>query len=157
MASLIGQTPAPRRVSGPRDEGMRTARGCYDHIAGRLGVAIADRLVEDGALELDLASGTGTITGRAAGSLGRLGLRMDDATGTRRMRPACRPCLDWSERRPHVAGRLGAAILAHCVASGWLRRHPSGRALEITPPGAAALSDWLGAARWAAVERPPGR
>jgi len=154
MQLAVGQSPAARRVApGPRDERLRTARSCYDHVAGRLGVAIADRLLADGAVELDLAAGTGKLTDRAAASLARLGLRLEDATGTRRMRAVCRPCLDWSERRHHVSGRLGTAILAHCVASGWLRRRPSERALEITRPGAAALRDWLGPARWRAVEQ----
>lgn len=158
MQLAVDRAPAgPRVVPGPRDERLRTARRCYDHIAGRLGVAIADRLLDDGAVALDLDAGTGEITARAAASLGRMGMAMDHATGAAGMRAVCRPCLDWSERRHHVSGRLGAAILAHCIASGWLRRRAADRALEITPPGAAALRDWLGTARWHAVERPPAR
>lgn len=144
---------APGLVPGPRDERLRTARSCYGHIAGRLGVAIADCLIEARAVRLDLAAGTGELTDLAAESLARFGLRIDDATGVRRTRARCRPCLDWSERRHHVSGRLGSAILAHCVASGWLRRRPSDRALDITPSGAAALRNWLGPARRRVVEQ----
>jgi len=63
-------------------------------------------------------------------------------------RPHCRPCLDWSERRMHLAGRLGALICQHCLDSGWLLRGAGTRALTITPRGAIALRDGLGHTRW---------
>jgi DNA-binding transcriptional ArsR family regulator len=139
MQLAVRQADAPRPVAvGPRDAALRRARTCYDHIAGRLGVAIA----------FDDEAG-GRVTVRAAAVLRPLGLAVPQAGPARR--PPCRPCLDWSERRPHVAGRLGAMLCVHCVDSGWLRRVPGSRALEVTPQGAVALRDWLGMERWSAV------
>jgi len=142
-------TPAPGAhravVTGPRDAALRTARTCYDHLAGRLGVAIAAHLLHEGAIAFDGEEG-GRVTGRAAALLQPLGLALPELPAARR--PACRPCLDWSERRPHLAGRLGTLLCAHCLDSGWLRRLPGSRALQITPPGARVLRDWLGLARW---------
>lgn len=133
---------------GPRDTALRQARTCYDHIAGRLGVAIAGHLLEHGAIAFDDEAG-GRVMAHAAAVLRPLGLEVQEA-GTAR-RPLCRPCLDWSERRPHVAGRLGALLCVHCLERGWLRRAQGSRALDITPAGAVALRDWLGVARWGEV------
>src|SRR5215468_1375855 len=93
--------------TGPRNEAMRRARTCYDHLAGRLGVAIADALVARGCIEIDDEGGV--ITEAGAAFFHRTGIVLPDAGGRTR-RWLCRPCLDWSERRPHLAGRLGAAI-----------------------------------------------
>lgn len=141
---------APRRVVvGPRDAALRAARTCYDHLAGRLGVAIADHLVVSGAVVFDDEAGAGHVTDRVADVLRGLGLDADAAVAGRASgRPHCRPCLDWSERRMHLAGRLGALICHHCLEQGWLLRGQGTRALTITPPGALALRDWLGTARW---------
>lgn len=136
-------------VVGPRDAALRTARTCYDHIAGRLGVAIAGRLLDEGAMVFDDEAGSGHTTDRAAPALQRLGLGAAALAGsTTGRRPHCRPCLDWSERRMHLAGRLGAMICQHGLDSGWLLRGQGTRALAITPRGAAHLRDWLGHARW---------
>jgi DNA-binding transcriptional ArsR family regulator len=130
----------PRRVAtGPRDAQMRLARTCYDHLAGRLAVALADALVARGALELSPEAAALTEAGGAF--LGRLGIAPDPARGTRLF---CRPCLDWSERRPHLAGALGAALCAHCFDRGWVRRREGGRALLVTPEGWRGLSDTFG-------------
>lgn len=152
MQLAVRQAPAPRPVAvGPRDAALRQARTCYDHIAGRLGVAIAAHLLEQGAIAFDDEAG-GQVTERAEAVLRPLGLAPQEAfaAGTAR-RPLCRPCLDWSERRPHMAGRLGAMLCVHCLDRGWLRRAAGSRALEITPQGAVALRDWLGVARWSEV------
>ncbi len=149
--------PPPAVVAGPRDAALRMARTCYDHLAGRLGVAMADHLLEEGAIVFDSEEG-GRATDRAAAVLSRLGLEAAvalDGGGSRR--PVCRPCLDWSERRPHLAGRIGALICAHCLDRGWLSRSGGSRALDITPRGAAALRDVLGVARWAEVVEPADR
>lgn len=149
MQLAVRQADAPRPMAlGPRDAALRRARTCYDHIAGRLGVAIAAHLLEEGAIAFDDEAG-GRVTARATAVLRPLGLAVPQAGPARR--PPCRPCLDWSERRPHVAGRLGAMLCVHCVDSGWLRRVPGSRALEVTPQGAVALRDWLGMERWSAV------
>lgn len=144
MELAADQAPPLRRVAtGPRDEALRTARTCYDHIAGRLGVAIAQRLVEAGAVVFD--GDAGQVTERAADCLAPLGLAWPMAAAASRQ-PACRPCLDWSERRAHVGGRLGRLLCSHCLSQGWLRRQAGSRALEATPPGVMALRAWLGPA-----------
>lgn len=145
--------PAPRRmVVGPRDAALRTARTCYDHIAGRLGVAITEHLLAEGAMAFDGDAG-GHVTEQAAAVLQRLGLdgETDPGVAGSGKRPYCRPCLDWSERRMHVAGKLGAMICSHCLGQGWLLRRSDTRALQITPGGAVALRNWLGHARWNGV------
>ena len=131
----------PRRVrTGPRDETMRRARTCYDHFAGRLGVAIADALIAGGAIEF--GEEAGLVTDRGLEALAEAGISVEpSACGSRRAssRPLCRPCLDWSERRPHVAGALGAAICSHFMEHHFVRRIGGTRALEIMPAGFEAL------------------
>jgi hypothetical protein len=121
---------------GPRDVALRTARTCYDHLAGRLGVALADALVAGGYAEL--ASDAGLVTDAGIQLLARMGIDVDALLarrGKRAPRVLCRPCLDWSERRPHLAGVVGAAICAHSFQNGWIRRIPASRAVAITPKG----------------------
>ncbi|WP_284427510.1 helix-turn-helix transcriptional regulator [Acidovorax sp. SUPP1855] len=158
MQLAAGQASPARPVAvGPRDAALRRARTCYDHIAGRLGVAVAEHLLQEGAIVFDAEAG-GQVTDRAAAVLGRLGLDLAGPSAgppQRGPRPLCRPCLDWSERRPHLAGRLGALVCAHCLDQGWLVRREGSRALAITPPGAAALQGWLGTARWSGVVQAP--
>lgn len=139
------------RRSGPQDEALRRARTCYDHLAGRLGVAIAHRLAEDRAVIIDIEAGW--VTERAGDSLARLGISVSDLSGAadHSRRPMCRPCMDWSERRLHLAGRLGAAICNECLSRTWLLRNPRSRALEITPPGQIAFRNWLGTDLWNGV------
>lgn len=73
----------------------------------------------------------------------RIGIGLADGSdkASRSSRPICRPCMDWSERRPHVAGKLGAAICTHCLENGWVRRRQGTRALDVTPKGRAALRE----------------
>ena len=151
LASAAGSSPSRLAVRpGPKDEATRMARLCYDHIAGRLGLAIAEQLQDEGAIEFD--GEHGLVTGRLQGALARWGLSLDGAVP--RGRPLCRPCLDWSERKPHVAGRLGALICAHCLDQGWLTRRAGARALAITPGGATKLRDLLGLQAWDRVSSP---
>src|SRR5262249_41476235 len=97
--------------TGPREEAMRRARTCYDHLAGRLGVAIADALVERGHVELGDDAGVTTDAGVAFfASTGVPFPAAAPSSTASTTRPLCRPCLDWSERRPHLAGQLGAAL-----------------------------------------------
>lgn len=147
---------APKRSSvrdGPKDESLRWARTCYDHLAGRLGVAIANKLADDQAVVIE--SDSGWVTERAAESLGGLGLGVAVTELLEPSNPArrvlCRPCMDWSERRIHLAGRLGAAICTGCLGHGWLLRRPNSRALEITPRGQIALRNWMGLDHWKTV------
>jgi DNA-binding transcriptional ArsR family regulator len=135
----------PAMVVGPREAALRAARTCYDHLAGRLGVALADAMVEAGHVELSGDAGMMTHSGMAL--LGRIGIDLDAIAarrGKHRARILCRPCLDWSERRPHLAGAIGAALCAHCLGAGWLRRGPATRALTVTPKGRQAFRDVFG-------------
>ena len=131
-------------VVGPGDAALRAARTCYDHLAGRLGVAIADRLIAQGAIEFE--DDAGLVTKQGVGLLARIGIALptDRNKAVRSSRPICRPCMDWSERRPHIAGKLGAAIWTHCLEKGWIRQRKGTRALDITPKGRTALKDVFG-------------
>ncbi|HEY7521016.1 MAG TPA: metalloregulator ArsR/SmtB family transcription factor [Methylomirabilota bacterium] len=122
-------------VVGPRDAALRMARTCYDHLAGQLGVAIADALVTRGVIELD--DDGGVVTALGVEFFRGMGLALA-ASSTR---PLVRPCLDWSERRLHIAGKVGAAICRHAVDRRWVRRLTDSRALEITAAGRDALRE----------------
>jgi len=126
--------------TGPRDEALRTARTCYDHFAGRLGVGIADALVDRGCVELDGDGGTVT----EAGQVFLHGFGAAPAPGKRPKRLFCRPCLDWSERRPHLAGAVGIAIACRCFELGWVRKVDGSRAVAITPAGQRGLRQTFG-------------
>jgi len=126
-----------------RAEALRRARTCYDHLAGKLGVRITDALVERGALETD--DGTAFRVGpRAAKVLRPLGVDLEVVAAAPSRRPLARVCIDWTERRPHLAGRLGAALQESLVARGWVVRQPGFRAVRLTPEGEAALRRELG-------------
>ncbi len=128
--------PARQRPLWRGGEALRQARSCYDHMGGRLAVAMADRMVQRSLIVLDEDGGLLTDAGRSFFE----GAGIDLRHGASR-RPFCRPCLDWSERRPHLAGVVGAAILRHALAHGWVQRVRDSRALTISPAGAAALAD----------------
>lgn len=120
--------PARRVAIGPRDNAMCRARTCYDHLAGWLGVAITDALVTQGFVELSADAAQVTASGEAF--FRRQAIVPDGST-----RPSCKPCLDWSERRPHLSGQLGRALCQHCLNKGWVRRREGTRALEISVLG----------------------
>jgi DNA-binding transcriptional ArsR family regulator len=135
VASGLGGE-CPRRVVGPKDAALRAARTCYDHLAGRLGVALADTLVEGG--QVELATDGGMVTEAGIAFFSQIGIDLDSVmtlSGKRSARVLCRPCLDWSERRPHIAGTIGAALCAHSFGKGWIRRNNDTRAVAITPKG----------------------
>jgi DNA-binding transcriptional ArsR family regulator len=130
--------PAPQCCSTWRGgEALRTARTCYDHLAGRLGVALADALQEQGHVALTADGGEVTDAGHAF-------LRGFGAEPVDGKRVFCRPCLDWSERRPHIAGRLGAALAGRCFQLGWIERQRDTRALAITAAGRAGFATQFG-------------
>jgi DNA-binding transcriptional ArsR family regulator len=145
IMQVASESAAARKpvVVGPRDQALRAARTCYDHLAGRLGVALADAMIERGHVEL--ASDAGAITDSGAALLSGLGIDLQAlAAGRRSQRLFCRPCIDWSERRPHLAGAVGAAICSHCFARGWIRRTEGTRAVSVTPKGRQALRESFG-------------
>jgi len=132
-------------VVGPRDAALRTARTCYDHLAGRLGVALMDALGEGGRIEL--ASDGGLVTEAGVAFFDRIGIDIGALTARQGGRPArvlCRPCLDWSERRPHLAGAVGAALCSLSLANGWVRRIDGTRAVAVTPKGERSYCELFG-------------
>lgn len=144
----VSNQPAERAVvrTGPRNEALRKARSCYDHLAGRLGVVITDQLIGSGYIVIEADGGIITDTG--AEFFARTGILPAAGMVPKRLtRPLCRPCLDWSERRPHLAGALGAAIRTHGFTEGWLRRIDGTRAVAVTPKGTMALANVFGI-RW---------
>jgi len=139
-ASAAGQALRPQRavVTGPRDKAMRAARTCYDHLAGQLGVRLADALGERGYVELSDEGGAVTETGMEF--FRSFGLDLGPAPA----RVYCRPCLDWSERRLHIGGTLGAKLAARCFALNWIRRNSESRAVTVTPAGERGFRETLG-------------
>jgi DNA-binding transcriptional ArsR family regulator len=132
--------PEPTRATTWRGgEALRTARTCYDHLAGRLGVALADALTAHG--HVTLGADGGEVTEAGLRFLGEFG-----ATPTAGRRVFCRPCLDWSERRPHLAGRVGAALACRCFELGWIKRQRDTRAVAITNEGREGLRGTFGIA-----------
>ena len=140
VAGSLPPPARPRRI-GPADAAMRAARTCYDHLAGRLGVGIAEAMVARG--QVELVPDGGAVT--AAGQDFLAGLGIAPQPGDAR-RAFCRPCLDWSERRHHLAGRLGAALCTRCFELGWLKRVPQSRAVLVTRAGEAGLRHAFGIA-----------
>ena len=138
--SVLTVSSTGRKVrTGPRDSAMRKARVCYDHLAGEMGVLLFDRLVEldwlkVGADGLDL-----TVKGEQ--SLKEQGVPLDHLKTKRR--PLCRSCLDWSERRQHLAGSLGAALLDQITNRNWARREQGSRIVTFSPEGEMQLRKWL--------------
>ena len=130
---LAERTTKPERRVRIAPE-LRAARTCYDHLAGEFGVALADALIRGGAIALDDATATVTPAGRQL--FASIGLEFEAA---RAQRPVCRPCIDWSERRPHLAGVVGAALAEHAFANGWVRRIDGSRGLDVAQAGRHAL------------------
>jgi len=118
---------------------LANARTCYDHLAGRLGVAVTAAMTDRGMLDQD--SGC-TLTAEGGDWL-ESALGIDVEALGRGRRPMTRICIDWTERRPHLAGAAGAAICTRFHENGWVRRIASGRALLVTPTGQSALRDLL--------------
>ncbi|MGH9694012.1 MAG: ArsR/SmtB family transcription factor, partial [Bryobacteraceae bacterium] len=122
----------PRHQSrSAQDDALRFGRTCYDHLAGTLGVAIADALIAKKYVVLGEEGGAVTPSGRRF--LSQFGAQLVSQSSSRRV--FCRPCLDWSERRYHIAGLVGAEICRCCHERGWLIRKRGSRALSITPEG----------------------
>jgi DNA-binding transcriptional ArsR family regulator len=130
------EVPPRYQPRSARDEALRYARTCYDHIAGRLGVAIAHALTANGHIVLNDDGGEVTDGGREI--LARFGVDFGRAS---RGRIFCRPCLDWSERRYHLAGYVGAEICRRCLALGWFNRERDTRVLQLTALGRAGLAE----------------
>ncbi|WP_082609574.1 helix-turn-helix transcriptional regulator [Bosea sp. Root381] len=135
---LAGGDTARRRLPSRVGEELSRARTCYDHFAGRLGIGIHDALVAGG--HLNIADGGYGLTGSGAAIFGELGIDPARKTGRR---AGLRPCLDWSERRPHLAGSLAAALACRCFEMGWVLRRKDSRAVTLTEEGRAVLAKAL--------------
>ena len=140
LMALAIDGPPRHRPKSRCDEAMARARTCYDHFAGQLGVALADRLSEHGHVVLSDDGGIVTESGRAF--LGDMGVEL--TVPSKSKRAFCRPCLDWSERRWHIGGAVGAALATRCFRAGWTERQRDSRAVTITPSGRDVFEDLFG-------------
>jgi DNA-binding transcriptional ArsR family regulator len=131
LMGLAGRKHAADLDVGPREAGLRYARVCYDHLAGEVAVHLYEQLQREGFI--GMKDGEPFVTSRGEEWCMRLGI---DLAGLRHnRRRLCRSCLDWSERRMHLAGALGAAILKRLLALRYVRRDPSGRVVHVTREG----------------------
>ena len=141
-AMMVAAAPPPIRT-GPRDAAMRRARICYDHLAGEISVAIADAMIARGQIDLGADGAALTEAGRVL--LDQMGVELPPCSEAKGA-IFCRPCLDWSERRHHIAGSVGAALYRSFLSRGWVRRLESSRTVNFTPPGHEALRRYFGIA-----------
>jgi DNA-binding transcriptional ArsR family regulator len=146
IAQMLESISAVAAIAPPRlrpiriDETMRKARMCYDHIAGELGVALADALQAH--RHIELGDDGGVVTDSGETFFNTLGVDLTAARGSRRA--FCRPCVDWSERRAHLAGAVGAALAERLMELRWISRKRDSRALAITPIGWAKIEQTFG-------------
>jgi DNA-binding transcriptional ArsR family regulator len=137
----VALTGPPRFQPKSRlDDKMRHARTCYDHIAGVLGVGLAEAMTARDFVVLGDEAGEVTASGMEF--FNQLGVDLAAAKSKRRV--FCRPCLDWTERRPHIGGAVGAALARRCFDLKWIERVRDTRALAVTPAGHRALMDHFG-------------
>ncbi|HZN76542.1 MAG TPA: winged helix-turn-helix domain-containing protein [Micromonosporaceae bacterium] len=141
LTALFEPVPPPVRSLKDATVANALARGrtCYDHLAGRLGVAVTDAMTDTGLLQQ--TKGFALTDAGLDWLTGTLGI--DAETLHRTRRPLVRGCLDWTERRPHLAGTAGALICRHFLDRRWVVRIGSGRAVRVTPSGRAALRGLL--------------
>jgi DNA-binding transcriptional ArsR family regulator len=134
---LGGRMRAPRPSRAPAR--LRAARTCYDHIAGQLGVMLYERLQARGLIRSNAIDGREQCELSPAGVTTFTGLGVDVAAVRDERRRFAYGCLDWSERRPHLAGALGAALLQTALRRSWVKRDLTGRALSLTRKGRSEL------------------
>jgi DNA-binding transcriptional ArsR family regulator len=143
LESLMGvafRTGAVRLVSSPREPALRKARICYDHLAGEVGVMTYEALLHQGILRTSQKELQVTVIG--VEWFAKLGI--DTQTVAQLRRSFCRPCMDWSERRHHLAGALGAALLTRLGELGWAKRNARSRVISFTPRGQRLFHELLG-------------
>jgi DNA-binding transcriptional ArsR family regulator len=143
LESLMGVAARARSLRtrpGPKEPALRHARVCYDHLAGDLGVGLYDALLQ--ARWLSQRQTEVSLTKRGREGFAALGFDLETAACANR--PLCRACLDWSVRRNHLAGALGAGLLAHIYAQGWARRRSGTRVVEFTTAGERAFRRTFG-------------
>ncbi len=140
IMAVVADAPPRHRPSSKLEDAMRIARTCYDHFAGKLGVGLTDALCAHG--HVSLADEAGEVTESGVAFFDKFGVDLGVARSRRRI--FCRPCLDWTERRPHLGGSVGAALAQRCFDLKWLERMRDGRALIVTPAGRRGLSETFG-------------
>jgi DNA-binding transcriptional ArsR family regulator len=133
---VFSSDAVPASRTGPKEPALRKARICYDHLAGEMGVALYDRMREVGWLTEGLS-----VTESGWAQLSKIGLTTADLP--RSNRPQCRACLDWSQRRHHLAGAMGKMVLDRFLALSWARRVPSSRVIRFNPEGERRFWEWL--------------
>jgi DNA-binding transcriptional ArsR family regulator len=141
LAALRPQAALRRNAPSPQQRQLRFCRSCYDHLAGQLGVAVARALQERGCIA-PAADRQYAVTAAGAAWFARAGVDVARVKPARR--GLARPCLDCTERAPHLAGPLGVQLLRAWCARGWLRRSAASRAVAVTPQGWLALRQLLG-------------
>nr|WP_320144040.1 winged helix-turn-helix domain-containing protein [uncultured Cohaesibacter sp.] len=134
---VFSSDAVPPLHTGPRDPSLRKARICYDHLAGEMGVRLYDKMLEESWLDGDLA-----VTDLGRSRLMEIGLDVEALPASNRQ--LCRSCLDWSQRRHHLAGRLGKAVLDSLLAKRWARRVADSRVIRFSPEGERGFASWLG-------------
>ena len=147
IMQLAGELdPAFARLSmSPKEAALRKARMCYDHFAGQLGVALADALVDQRFIEL--TNEAGVVTSPGLRFFGSIGLETTTILAQRTRhagRVLCRACFDWSERRSHLGGALGALICSHSLKHGWARKVGEERAVVVTGKGKRIFRETFG-------------
>jgi DNA-binding transcriptional ArsR family regulator/predicted transcriptional regulator len=131
LANLVPGKPAEKKQVPDADSDIRYCRTCYDHLAGKVGVAITGGLLQQHLIVQN--KNAFSLTGKGRKLFGSLGIAVEELEQQRRV--LLRPCLDWSERQYHLAGALGAALLDTVLAEGWMRRTKNSRAVIITAKG----------------------
>ncbi|MCR5878583.1 helix-turn-helix transcriptional regulator [Phenylobacterium sp. J367] len=129
LVGLADRAGHQRTQPGPKDPALRKARVCYDHLAGDAGVAMLDALIAQGRIADH--DGALALTDQGRGFAREFGVALDD----RGRRPLCKACLDWSVRRSHLAGVMGAGLLQRIYALGWARRIEGTRVVQFSAPG----------------------
>ncbi|MDG1971531.1 MAG: winged helix-turn-helix domain-containing protein [Paracoccaceae bacterium] len=124
-----------RTRTGPKDPALREARVCYNHLAGEMGVRLYDSMLASGGLQT--AGEDILLTDKGDAFAREFGVDLDNLNTTRR--PMCRPCLDWSARRTHLAGALGQALLTRITDLGWAKREPESRIIAFSTSGKKAF------------------
>jgi DNA-binding transcriptional ArsR family regulator len=157
IAAVSPPAPVTSLREGTRANALRTARTCYDHLAGRLGTGLMTAMIagnlisggdgrfDPGSVRSDRLSGRGhdldyRLTAEGVRTLDRLQISLPDIN----RRPLVGYCVDWSEQRHHLAGAVGAALLDRCLDLGWIIRQPVGRAVWLTEDGASGLAAVFG-------------
>jgi DNA-binding transcriptional ArsR family regulator len=138
LMNVAFRTGALRLRSSPREPALRKARVCYDHLAGELGVFVYDQLVRAGSFTF----GADGVQLSPAGRDRMDALGIDVAALAHKRRAFCRTCVDWSERRHHLAGSLGSALLTRIEELGWARRNKDSRAMTFSAAGEGSLRAW---------------